>query len=146
MATISIIGGVEPKTEKIQESQNVKYEIYFGVFFDGTSNNMIQGETARRIRRNHAKSGKEGLEKIISYGWAGDNRHKYENKVLTKDELDNIQDPIHSGSFKDGYKGIMIKDGGFSNVAILFSKYKGAEIKDSDEVKTIIYKIYVVNP
>ena len=158
MATISIIGGVEPVTEEIQKSQNVKYEIYFGVFFDGTSNNMIQGETARRIRRNHAKSGKKGLEKIISYGWAGDNRHKYENEVLTEEELENIQEAIYSGSFKDGYEGIinqefsntvlnkfnktMVKDGGFSNVAILFSKYKG-KIIDSDNVKTIVYKIYV---
>lgn len=158
MATISIIGGVEPVTEELQKSQNVKYEIYFGVFFDGTSNNMIQGKTARRIRRNHAKSGKKGLKKIISYGWAGDNRHKYENEVLDENELKNIETAIGSGSFKDGYEGIidqefsntvlnklnktMVADGGFSNIAILFSKYKGKSI-DSDNVKTIVYKIYV---
>ncbi len=165
MATISIIGGKEPVTEELQKSQNVKYEIYFGVFFDGTSNNMIQGKTARRIRRNHAKSGKKGLKKIISYGWAGDNRHKYENEVLLgkepenkENELENIEKAIGSGSFKDGYEGIinkefsntilnklnktMVTDGGFSNIAILFSKYKG-KIIDSDNVKTIVYKIYV---
>lgn len=166
MATISIIGGKEPVTEELQKSQNVKYEIYFGVFFDGTSNNMIQGKTARRIRRNHAKSGKKGLKKIISYGWAGDNRHKYENEVLIgkepenkENELENIEKAIGGGSFKDGYEGIinqefsnnvlnklnkiMVTDGGFSNIAILFSKYKGKKIEDSDNVKTIVYKIYV---
>lgn len=162
MAIISIIGGEEPLKDKSLEVQEIAYEIYFGVFFDGTSNNMIQGSTARKIRSNHAKSGKEGLQKLTptSYGWVGDNRHKYENETLTDKELKDVEFPISKGSFVDGYKSVVdflpeskpknwtkdkiIKDGGFSNVAILFSKYKGSIVDEKDsKKKTIVYKIYV---
>jgi len=135
MAIISIIGGQEPSKSGALETQKVDYDIYFGVFFDGTSNNMIQGSTARKIRSNHAKSGKEGLKKMMSYGWVGDNRHKYENELTEDKELKSIEDAISEGSFKEK---------GFSNIAILFSKYKGVKISDNDKTKnTIVYKIYV---
>lgn len=145
MAIISVVGAEEFRKQEKKENEDIGcYKIYFGVFFDGTSNNMIQGSMARKIRSNHASRGCSGMDKILKHGWIKDGRHKYENEMLEKEEEEQIENTIKKGSFKEGYTNYRGKDGGFSNIAILYSKYKGKkESDDTTDTKIIVYKIYV---
>lgn len=158
MSIISAVGaGTKDFEEKNQTIDSSKtYRIYFGVFFDGTSNNMIQGSVARTFRRNHKKRSSNIKDKFGNFfsNSFGEGRHKYEYEPTTTEEATKIDDIIKEGSFKRGYynwkheqKKYHGKDGGFSNVSILFSKYIGAEsgkiTENNKEVINLVYKIYV---
>lgn len=146
MAIINEIGAISQNIEKADLSSETNYIIYFGVFFDGTSNNMIQGSKARAFRKNHAKGDSRGIKRMLKYGWLGEGRHKYEQELLSNSEYQEIENAINAGSFKEGYDNYEGKDGGYSNVSILFSKYIGVSrecINHDSNVVTLVYKIYV---
>lgn len=50
MASISEIAAATPDTENPKERQQLPHVFYFGVFFDGTSNNMVDAQTAKQRR------------------------------------------------------------------------------------------------
>ncbi len=105
------------KEDKI-ETDNIPLDIYFGVFFDGTNNNIIPANTARDIRRKYSKTDK----------------NQYESEVLSS----SVTDIVKNNANRENTK--------YSNVAILHSYYKGYT-KTSNEgttkSKQLVYKIYV---
>ena len=56
MATISQVNADFIAKNPPAEQKDTEIRVYFGVFFDGISNNMIQGETARKFRKDHKKN------------------------------------------------------------------------------------------
>lgn len=134
MATIGEVGAYGPDIFEANNTSRLPLKLVFGVFFDGTSNNMIQSEVAKRIKNNNKK-------KIAK------------NKLATKDFEVVITDKIE-GSFENG-ANLLSNDGkrkndkkGYSNIAILHSIYKGtsADEHGSDGFKEITYNIYVEGP
>ncbi|MCD8203195.1 MAG: DUF2235 domain-containing protein [Prevotella sp.] len=100
------------------ETDNIPLDIYFGVFFDGTNNNMIPANTARDIRRKYSKTDK----------------NQYESEVLSSSAAEMVKNNANRENTK------------YSNVAILHSYYKGFTEKDNDDKKDgkrLVYKIYV---
>ena len=89
------------------------------MFFDGTSNNMIQKEDAKKFKKNSSNSD----------DW--------------ESELINANDE----SFKNGANQPYIKGGKYSNVAVLHSIYKGMSDetlkREKQKADIYIYNIYV---
>ncbi|MBQ3536365.1 MAG: DUF2235 domain-containing protein [Alistipes sp.] len=136
MATIGEVGAYEPDKSEANNTYQPPLKLVFGVFFDGTSNNMIQSEVAKRIKNNNKK-------KIAK------------NKLATNDFEVVVTDKIE-GSFENGAN--VIPNGekrkndktGYSNIAILHSIYNGkvteSDKQESNRFKEIIYNIYVEGP
>ena len=55
MATIGEVGAYGPDIFEANNTSRLPLKLVFGVFFDGTSNNMIQSEVAKRIKNNNKK-------------------------------------------------------------------------------------------
>lgn len=139
MASIGIVGAKEPGKQEPKAGEDVKYKLYFGVFFDGTGNNMIPANVAK-ARRKKVKivSGtKENWELNINEDLVNG-----ANEIVTK-PLDDVQQKL-----AEEENNIEIYVGtGRSNVAILHSCYQGIAPKkigdQSDDYKIQIYNIYV---
>lgn len=119
MATIGVVNADIPKTQDSKKTSDRPKKYYFGVFFDGTSNNMIQKGDAKKFKKNSSNSD----------DW--------------ESELINIEDE----SFKNGANQPYVENGKYSNVAILHSIYKGMS-KETLEIERkkadiFIYNIYV---
>ena len=56
MASIGVVNADTPKTQDSMNTTNRPKKYYFGVFFDGTSNNMIQKEEAKKSKKNSFNS------------------------------------------------------------------------------------------
>ena len=140
MAITSVVGAEELKQEQSSEVSNVKYKFYFGVFFDGTNNNAISASTAKSFRSKHAANtnGTNFIDKgkRILGSHIGKGRHEYE-RGIDKHEADEIDNEKKYGVKREGDE---MK--GYSNVAILHSKYAGCD-EETDGTKIIVYKIYV---
>ena len=113
MALTSIINADSVDIKALQERENCEMEIYFGVFFDGTSNNMIPANQAREFRHRTKSTDK----------------HSYEFEVRDSSESDIVKNDSKRSSTK------------YSNVAILHSYYKAHNKEDGK--KRLVYKIYV---
>lgn len=119
MASIGVVNADTPKTQDPMNTTDRPKKYYFGVFFDGTSNNMIQKKDAKKFKKNSSNS------------------DDWESELIsTEDE-----------SFKNGANQPYVENGKYSNVALLHSIYKGMsketlerEKKDAD---VFIYNIYV---
>ncbi len=96
MASIGLVNAGTPKQENRDDNTNRDWRIYFGVFFDGTGNNMIQ--------QNDAKAFREGLGKAEDW----DLYINHELNEYGAHELLNQRS----------------KDNDYSNVAILHSCYR----------------------
>ncbi len=145
MAIISSVLGAEivDNVPKYCNEDNITYKIYFGVFFDGTSNNAIQAKDARRFRKKHSK--------FIGDTKFGNQRHTYEVECLDQKDakdIDKQKDHEYTPKEDNCKKEDNCEKIGYSNISILHSKYTGGinkkEIDDSNsKIKNIVYKIYV---
>ena len=118
MASIGVVNAETPKTQDSNYTTNRSKKLYFGVFFDGTGNNMVQKATAERFREQQRYNDKDRdwdlrLNPNLNKHGANDlpikSLDKNSIKLLSNDE---IQDISTLGS-------------GYSNVAILHSVYQG---------------------
>lgn len=96
MASIGVVNAVTPKTQDPKNTTERPKKYYLGLFFDGTSNNMIQKKDAKKFKKNSSNSD----------DW------EYE-LISTEDE-----------SIKNGANQPYIENGKYSNVALLHSIYK----------------------
>ena len=79
MAIFSEVNAKESKKQEADKTEDLTLRIFFGVFFDGTSNNMIQRSKALAIRKKHT-TGLFGLG----------NHHKYEQVQLDKNDAEDL--------------------------------------------------------
>lgn len=111
MALISLVGADTPPTVTSDKSEKCPIEIYFGVFFDGTCNNMVPAFTSIKLR------------KLLL---AENNKIKNEQNIL-RSEADVVKNnPVEKPYQK------------YSNVAILHSYYLACE-PDVKKVRYKIY-------
>lgn len=119
MASIGVVNADTPKTQDPVNTTDRPKKYYFGVFFDGTSNNMIQKEDAKKFKKNSSNS------------------DDWESELIsTEDE-----------SFKNGANQPYVENGKYSNVALLHSIYKGMSKetleREKQDADVFIYNIYV---
>ena len=119
MATIGVVNADIPKTHSSMNTIKRPKKIYFGVFFDGTSNSMIQKKDAEKFKKESSNS------------------DDWESELIkTEDE-----------SFTGGANQPYVENGKYSNVALLHSIYKcmsEEELeKEKQQADIFIYNIYV---
>lgn len=117
--TISEVNANNPVKQDSDNTDQIPITLYFGVFFDGTNNNMVQAETARELRKKY-----------------GEKDNLYDTKTMRLDEVNVVKDNDNRETTK------------YSNIAILHSYYVGIseeEIKNRENKpeKIKVYKIYV---
>ena len=141
MASIGEVKAVESDKQNSLEKENYPYIIYFGVFFDGTSNNMVQKEAAQNIKKkqleNIKRKGTKNSPKASFY---------YERELVEGIENSNYTCGANqTTNLADGKIGINKSDSkGYSNIGILHSLYRGllpTEYPEGYKVK--IFNIYV---
>lgn len=132
MATIGEVGAEMKDTISSGESRKIPLKLYFGVFFDGTGNNMIPSEIAKERRKTVKRL--TGID---------DDWDLYINP-----DLKNGANEIKAKSVKDnnGFSAVHVGTG-HSNVAILHSCYQGmsaTERKKEEKNSCLhIYNIYI---
>lgn len=148
MALTSIVGADTPHTIPEDERKNTEVHIYFGVFFDGTSNNMIPAAKAVQIRSRSPQN-------AVDAGSYDEARHEYESIVLAShqtadgyiSEADIVKN--HVNRVSDEKSNDHHTRTKYSNVARLHSYYrafteqKGGGDGAEADVKRVVYKIYV---
>lgn len=117
MASIGVVNADSPKTQNPMNTTNRLKKLYFGVFFDGTGNNMVQKATAEKYREKQ------------SYHKDDDDWDLRLNPNLNKNGANDL--PIKSlekGSAKllseEEIQDIPTRGSGYSNIAILHSVYQ----------------------
>lgn len=143
MATIGEIYAKQPPTVDRYQTEGPELEFYFGVFFDGTSNNMIQKEAAKAFKENVVKRADSSE---LGYKW--EFVAKYNTDETEGDPLNNVANPLTGGGNKPGESLSCLK---YSNVAILHSQYIGMSKEQFDQKKSQnkeirIFNIYVEGP
>lgn len=95
--SISVIGAEKPSNEGRVELQKLKIDIYVGVFFDGTNNNMMQAMIGQKFRRDKVFKNHSDKLKRLGYKNANDviskPRNHWETEqsgVFTRSELDQL--------------------------------------------------------
>ncbi len=151
MATIGEVGADPKDKEDPDEKTKLPLKLYFGVFFDGTSNNMIQSEIAKKIKQKN-KSKIENQDKNKEYKFYNSINKQYKED---SDEWELVVSEDIANEFVDGANQLQaVENGsiqktiekGYSNIAILHSIYKGVEKEQESGSKTKIYNIYVEGP
>ncbi len=141
MATIGEVKASQIDKQAPLKKEYCPYAIYFGVFFDGTSNNMVQKEAAQNIKRKQHERIKQAEvqnnSKELSY---------YERELV--DNIDNanfINGANQTTNLANGNIGINKSDSkGYSNIGILHSLYNGIipnEYPEGYNVK--VFNIYI---
>lgn len=151
MATIGEVGADSKDKEDSNEKTKLPLKLYFGVFFDGTSNNMIQSEIAKNIKQKN-KSKIKNQDKNRDYKFYNSINKQYKED---SDEWELVVSEDIANEFVDGANQLQaIENGsiqktiekGYSNIAILHSIYKGIEKEQESNSKIKIYNIYVEGP
>lgn len=140
MASIGVVNADTPKTQDSNNTTNRPKKIYFGVFFDGTGNNMVQAETAKRFRKQMQYNDRdENWELRVNpslkqYGANDLSFRKLGKEGYALVSNDEIQDVSTQGS-------------GYSNIAILHGIYQGMSKTQREQAQkssdVFIYNIYV---
>lgn len=132
MATCSIISASTPKTQDRAENPSLPKIVIFGVFFDGTGNNMIQFSDAINYRKQ--QGGGSWWEP-----WKWDNDWE-----VSKDT------PLNEYGANSLGKDPITKKSDYSNIAILHSVYRAMDeehyIKKIETHNVYRYNIYVEGP
>ena len=93
----NVIDAEKPSKKGPKETQNFKIDVYVGVFFDGTNNNMMQAMIGQKFRRD--KVFKSHADKLKRLGYKNANEviaksrchwETEQNGVFTKSELDKL--------------------------------------------------------
>ena len=151
MATIGEVGADSKDKEDSNEKTKLPLKLYFGVFFDGTSNNMIQSEIAKNIKQKN-KSKIKNQDKNKDYKFYNSINKQYKED---SDEWELVVSEDIANEFVDGANQLQaVENGsiqktiekGYSNIAILHSIYKGIEKEQESNSKIKIYNIYVEGP
>lgn len=112
MATIGVVDANEPDTVERTETQKIPRKLYFGVFFDGTSNNMVDKAAAEKFRAS-SKS-----------------KEEWEPEVRSEEDE----------SFRNGANQLKTDDSAkYSNVAILHSTYAAMSEKQLNQIGSSCY-------
>ena len=105
MSSISIIGAETPSKKNRDEFDSLVIDVFVGVFFDGTNNNMMQSMIGQHFRRkevfkNHryelGKAGCTSVENIMEKP-----RSYWENSgIFTRNELDQLYESAGRGDYQ----------------------------------------------
>lgn len=144
MASIGVVNADTPKTQDSNNTTNRPKKIYFGVFFDGTGNNMVQKATAEKFRKQQRTSKSDDNwdlklnPNLNKYGAA----HGEENlpiKSLDKNSAKLLSD--------EDMQDISTRGSGYSNIAVLHSVYQAMSdeqyLKAQNDSDIYRYNIYV---
>lgn len=147
MASLGEVGGQTVDKMGLSETKNRPKKFYFGVFFDGTGNNMIQRGVAEAFRNSQVqKSARPAGSAAVGAGTV-EIITTPDNKSDWDLELNTNLNKYGANSLKDT---TMNENGDYSNVAILHSVYQGIspEKLKEEEVKYDVYRynIYVEGP
>lgn len=141
MASVGVVDAASTNKKTPSETNNRPKKFYFGVFFDGTGNNMIQKEAAIQFRDSQRKAAtqykgaKTGAGSTVSL--------QQENK----DWESEINHSLNRYGANDLKTDTLKDDGDYSNVAILHSVYQGLSPcdrqREAENNDIYIYNIYV---
>lgn len=141
MASIGEIGAKKPKQQEKDETEELPLAFYFGVFFDGTSNNMVQKETAKAVKKQFPFDKYYELKNKDGENFVKDITNE---DGLIDINLDNAANPLVNGGNEPGKSKNNI---GYSNVAILHNMYvtmSDQELKEKEkEYEVHRFNIYV---
>ena len=143
MSNSTITTGAKEVTEqKPMESQKMNH-VHIGVFFDGTSNNMVQKAYFHNFKYKVKKEKEKGRNKNETVEEKGEDRKKYEavkdwKKAESKDlEKLQITPNIETKSmFSDSGNG-------YSNIAILYSLLKNQTQTQTQKEHSCFHNIYI---
>lgn len=130
MASIGEINANGTKQSSKSERENLPYVVIFGVFFDGTGNNMIQKKRAKALKK-----------KLDDFG-----------DDLNKDKLLEAHQELqlsNNGSNSIAEELVKDEESDFSNIAALHNSYIGlnksqqASMEENEGVKIRIFNIYI---
>ena len=140
MASLGVVNAETPGTQAPMEKSGRPKKLFFGIFFDGTGNNMVQAETAKKYRQK-MQSGKKDDDWELR---PNTNLNKYGANSLTIKGLDKDGAKLLSN---EELEDISTQGSGYSNVAILHGVYQGMANKQLKQEKqsydVYIYNIYV---
>lgn len=133
MASIGEVGAQTPNKEDGNQDQNVTLDLYFGVFFDGTGNNMIPSSVAKERRKKVKKATlkKKDWDLYLNKDLVNGANSVSDKEIEPQKQLNSKIDSLE-------YQG-----SGRSNIAILHSCYQGKEEKQQQDK---IYNIYIEGP
>lgn len=117
MASLGVINASTPSTRSSMETTERPMRIYFGVFFDGTGNNMVQAAAAEKYRKRMQ------IDENDNY-WdlrVNHDLNKFGANDLPIKPLDNKYGELLTD---DIMKDIPTRGSGYSNVAILHAVYQ----------------------
>ena len=136
MASIGEVGANNASKMIRGEMDKVPLCIYFGVFFDGTGNNMVSKEEAENRRNSFVKSLEKSEKRYISEDW-----DLFLNKELENGANKLVDKKIKKQKIVDLPKGEYIGTGR-SNIAILHTCYQGlSQVVRNPYTK--VYNIYI---
>lgn len=131
MATSGIVNAHAVNIQDGNERQNRPKKLYFGVFFDGTSNNMVQKKDAKSYRKKQ--------QEVKSEYRNGRNDDEWELSVI-----DNNGDSFDNGANQIPTQNNGMPEEGYSNIAILHSYYRGMSEEELNVMKKK-YDIWIFN-
>lgn len=137
MASFGVINAETPDTQAPMETTERPKIIYFGVFFDGTGNNMVQKETAKKYREQQQIDKNDDTWDLK----LNHNLNKFGANDLPIIPLDDISAYLLT---EYELKDISTRGSGYSNVAILHSVYQVMSDEQFNE-KQKAYDIYRYN-
>ena len=126
MASIGEIKGRNVDKSAPGEIADIPVDVYFGIFFDGTGNNMIQSRRAKAL--------KEKLDKC--------------DKDISKDELIDSNQALElsdNGANSVDEQLVKDEDSDFSNIAALHNAYIGLSKDEREQIETSPKKVYIFN-
>lgn len=105
MSSLSIIGAEAPSKKNRDEYDRLVVDVFVGVFFDGTNNNMMQSMIGQYFRRKKvfkehrdelSKAGYDSVEKVLKKS-----RSFWEKSgIFTRNELDQLYESAGRGDNK----------------------------------------------
>ncbi len=131
MGTSNYVDSEEPSKKDPDETQNLKIDVYVGVFFDGTNNNMMQAMIGQKFRRD--KVFKSHVDKLKRLGYNNANeiiakpRSHWETAqsgVFNKSELDQLYGGTSLTNNNDLEKEIVANNSVYS--------YSSVEVDNAD--------------
>ena len=127
----SVIDAEKPSKKDPNETQNLIIDVYVGVFFDGTNNNMMQAMIGQKFRRDKVFKSHSDKLKRLGYNNANEviakQRTHWEtlqNGVFTKSELDQLYGGTSLTNNNDLEKEIVAENSDYS--------YSSVEVDNAD--------------
>ena len=123
MASIGVVNANTPKTQDSMNTTDRPKKIFFGVFFDGTGNNMVQKKTAEEYRKR------------LQINKNDDDWDLRLNTYLEKNGANKIDEGSDKLLSNEGMQDMSTKGSGYSNVAILHSVYQAMSEEQFSKVQ-----------